>query len=225
MAGAISVANGAVRWLPFVPDNQRLDFFGIVPWVVGGILCILVGRWLQKRLLPETTPTFVPKQGDTQFIAAMLQRQGRVTLLVGLSLLAIDAGLLLVFPSLDEPKKEPRLWIEVAFVSAIMLLIGGVGVILLYQSFRLRKTPAVRLYRILTQSPEQVTGLTVHFFQVEDTPGTLGRQILLAIHVAGEELRAGASAEQCSLLRQYIQQHSPQAYYREVKHELPLIMP
>jgi hypothetical protein len=216
--GALCIAVGAIAWLPFISSDMRLDLAGVVVFVVGGSLFYLAGSWLDKKVPPAKTRSFVLKPGDTRFITAMLKRDRRIYLILGLALLAFDTVMLLVVSASAGTENEmAHPWIAMTLGFATMLLIAAVAVLFLYASFRLRNAATTRLYDVLTKTPHMVTGLTVYLIQHELAPGTLGRQILAEIHVESEKLKTGVTEEQCSLLKQYIQLHSPQAPYREIE--------
>jgi len=218
--GALCVAMGAVLWLPFIADDKRLDLVGVIVFVVGGSLFYLAGSWLEKRVPAETPKKFVLQPGDTRFIRAMLLRDRRNFLILGVFLLLFDA--LAVFavsqPGEGPPPAHP--WPIYIIGVATMLLIAIVGIWIVYAGFTLRDPGKTRLYEILTKTPDKVTNLTVHLYQHDYAPGTVGGQLLAAIAVDGQELRTGATEEQWALLKQYIQLHSPNAGYREIEHEV-----
>jgi NADH:ubiquinone oxidoreductase subunit 3 (subunit A) len=219
--GGLCVAMGSVAWLPFFSSDMRLDLVGVVVFIVGGSLFYLAGSWLEKRVPPEKTRTSALNPDDTSFITAMLKRDRRVYLTLGLVLVAFDAFMLFLLPPLEQAEDEvAHPWVVIFLVFATLLVIGAAGILFLYMSFRLRSVTATRLYGVLTKTPHKVTGLTVHILLHEHAPGKLGRQILAVIDVEGEELRTGVTEEQWSLLKQYIQLHNPKATYREVEHEV-----
>lgn len=195
---------------------------GSVLFVVIGGLIFLGGRWLLNRVPPETVKIYVLEPGDTRFIKSMLLRTRRIYLSLGVFLLAFAA--LMTWVAM-QPESSPRppeavrfTWFEIVFGGATLLLCYGVAALFLYVSFKHRDPSATQLYRVLMETPDKVTGLTVHLYQHEDAPGTVGRQVFAAMDIGGEELRVAVTEEHRSLLRQYIQLHSPQASYQEVEH-------
>lgn len=227
--GGLCVVVGAMAWLPFNSDDMRLDLIGVLVFVVGGSLFFVAGemarRWIDKQVLPAKPKVFVLRPGDTRFIGGMLYRDRGRYLWLGVFLLAFDALMLWAAMQPAYPPRPPEAakygWIEYVFGGGTLIFLAAMGCWLLFHSFRLRNPATTRLYRVLMKTPNKVTGLTIHFFQAENAPETIGRQIFAEIHVGQESVRAGATVEQCSLLRQYIQLHSPQADYREVDHDVP----
>jgi MFS family permease len=218
--GALCVAMGAVAWLPFFSDDMRLDLVGVIVFIVGGSLFYLVGSWLEKRVPAEKPKRFVLQPRDTRFIRAMLLRDRRNYLILGVFLLSFDAFMVFVVSQPSDGPPDAHPWVIYFFGGATMLLIAIVGIWIVYAGFRLRDPSKTRLYEILTNTPDKVTYLTVHLYRHEYAPGTVGRQIFAAIEVDGEELRTGATEEQWALLKQYILLHNPHAGYREVEHEV-----
>jgi hypothetical protein len=217
--GALCVFMAAVMWLPFISDDMQLDLVGVAFFVILGTLCYLAGSWLQKKVPPVKPKTFVLKPGDKKFITAMLLRDRRLSLILGLFFLAFTAVMLLVFLQPENMAFLPEYrWIEYILSGGVLLLCGFMGVGSVYLSFTLRNPSTTRLYHVLMKTPEKVSALTVHLYQHEGAPGTVGRQIVAMIQVEGEELRTGATEEQWSLLKQYVQLHNPHATYREVEH-------
>jgi hypothetical protein len=215
--GALCVGAGAIAWLPFISSDMRLDLVGVVLFVVGGSLFFLAGIWLEKRVPPAKTRSFVLEPGDTRFITAMLKRDRRMFLIMGLALLAFDAVMLPVAWSEGIENEMAHPWVAMALGIAALLLCAAVAVLFLYMSFMLRNPSTTRLHDVLTKTPHKVTGLTVYLIQHELAPGTTGRQIRAEIQVEGEKLTTGVTEEQWSLLKQYVQLHSPQAAYREIE--------
>jgi hypothetical protein len=219
--GALCVGMGAVFWLPFIPDANRLDLVGVAFLVALGTICYFAGRWFQKKVPPERPKIFVLKPRDKKFITAMLLRDRRLFLLFGLFLLAFFAVMLPLFLQSENMTFLPEYrWMEYILGGGMLLLFGVMGVFCLYLSFTRWNPSTTRLYHVLMETPEKVSALTIHLYQHGGAPGTVGRQIVATIHVDGEELRAAATEEQWSLLKQYIQLHNPQATYREVEHEV-----
>jgi hypothetical protein len=214
LAGMLFLVVGLTAWLPFFREDMRLDLVGAIFFVALGAVLYLVGRWVENRIRPEKTKQFVLKPNDIGFILAMLKRQRRIYLSLGILFLAFDALIILAAIQGNEGQPPPSL-ISLVLGIAVVSLIGGLGLLGLYSGLILKHPTRSPIYKALTMTPHLITDLTVYFIQAENVPGKVGLQRQAELNVEGKKLRVVLTEEQSSLLKQYLQLHSPQASYHE----------
>jgi hypothetical protein len=219
LAGLLFVFIGLTAWLPFFRQDMRLDLVGVIFFVVVGAVLYLLGRWLEKRIPPEKTKQFVLKPNDIRFIRAMLNRQRRINLSLGIFLLAFDALMVFAVTHGNEGQSPPPVIIVVLGI-AIMLLIGGLGILAIYAGLILKHPKRSPIYEALTKTPHLITDLTVYFLHAEHAPGKVGLQRQAELSVEGKKLKVMVTEEQLALLRQYLQLHNPQASYHEKEQKI-----
>ena len=213
--GFVSAFMGICAWLPILSKDTRLDLVSAMIFVGGGTLVHLAARWLDKRLQSQKPKAFVLKRNDVGFIAGMVNSERRRYIAIALFLLAFDALIVFAIASGDGRQPEhPYPVVPKALEICVPLIITAAAIWFLRASFRLRNTTNT-LYNVLTKTPDLVTGLVVRFIRTEGAPVDLGRQILVELSTASERFRMAVSEKQFSLLKQYIQLHSPRASYRE----------
>jgi len=220
-AGFVFVAIGLVGWMPFFSGSGspgQLDFIGVIVFITIGILSLLGARWIEKRLPPSEAPSTVAlDHGDVSFIKRILIRERRLNLVAGIVSLAFVA-LMLIAGTHGNEGQEPPSPLLIALIVLTLALMGGFGVASLYRAYKLRGQPERSLiYKVLTQTPHLVEGITVHLIQHRDAPGDIGLAFLVELEVQGRKLRVRVSKHQLSLLKQYMKLHAPQASYCEKK--------
>jgi hypothetical protein len=224
--GLLLFAFSLIGWMPFFSTDMRLDLVGVCFFVVLGGAFYFVGVWLDRKLGPwKPRVIAAPNPVDTSFIAKILTRERRRNLIFGIALLAFDA--LIVFAErADDGGNHPghpaivaELFV-IIFATLVELLILAAGVACLYRALRLWNTRDTEIYKILTKTPQKVTGLTRHIFQSKTPVGNRGQQIMVVLSVQNRKFRFGVSAEQFVSLKQYIRTHNPEATYSEQEHEV-----
>jgi hypothetical protein len=214
--GMFLASAGLWAWLPFVPDDMRLDLVGAIFFVVVGTLIYLAASWLDKKLPPEKLQQqFILERNEVGFISGMINRESRRYLAFGLFLLAFEAVIILAVASGgDEPPPAHPIIVKAIFIG-MLLFFTALASLSLHRSFKSRNATGTPLYNLLAKTPHLVTGLVIYFIQKDHAPGKMGRQILAELSSGNKKITIGVSEKQFSLLKQYIQLKSPRASYRE----------
>ena len=217
MFGILAAFTGLWALLPFVSKDMRLDFVGVVIFVMIGAISYFIGLWLDKRIPPEKTKAVTLDPTDISFITNALRKQKRTLLILSMSLFAFDALILFVVTKgSDDEKPSPP--VVTFFLVVIMLLFVVVATMFLYKSIKLWNTREINVCKKLTKSPHLIKSLTAYFIQKADAPGKFGLKISVEVVMENEKLdQIFVTEEQLSLLRQYVQLFSPRALYNEKK--------
>jgi hypothetical protein len=212
---------GAFQCLLTLPTDVAGALIGCALFgVVGGGLYLL-GRRLDRKLgPPDPAPVYSPKTVDTDFVVQLLTRERRLALFVGIGLLAVDALTLLLSTFRDEQG-------PVAYQRTLAAILAGLELLFWYGAaacfnrvLKLWNIEKTEIYRILTATPEQITGLTRHIFRPHVDIGTPRRGNMLELNVGDKKFKLSVSPQQVVSLKHYVAMHSPRAWYREKEHVL-----
>ncbi len=152
----------------------------------------------------------------------VLARHRRIGLISGISLLAFDALFLILFAANSGDDQDPPAHpTSIAAIVAVIAILFEFGAALcLYKVLKHWNIKETDIYKILTEAPHQITGLTRHTFESHAPRGQRRRQNMIELSVDNRIFRLSVNGEQFVSLKQYIAIHNLRAWYREEAHHV-----
>lgn len=194
-----------------------------MPMVDGGMAIVLIivgaalfalGHFMLKRAEKKDPETgFAPQLdiNDLQFITAAIKRTRRRNLLIGIPLI-LFGGLMAIVPFAD-PEAEPTSGVGIG-VFAIVALMVFLGVFMIIKAIKMSNVQDTPIYQTMIREPKTITALHAQIIHNRYTKH--GQQINATINIGTKKLAVlSVSADELSLLHQYLEKHNPALVYNE----------